>query len=84
MNSSEHTAQHYIVAMYRKLKVNHNDVLRRLLGVPGYTSARTLCVNKRPDNVDVLIRKQYYNLKLRIGASTLFAIWRDNIEVTRI
>ena len=51
--------------MYHKLKVSHNDILRRLLGVPRYTSARALFVNKRQDNVDVLIRKQCYNLKLR-------------------
>ena len=55
--------------MYRKLKVSHNDILRRLLGVPRYTSARTLFVNTRHDNVDVIIRKQCYNLKLRIEGS---------------
>ena len=48
--------------MYRKPKLSHNDILRRLLGVPRYTSARTLFVNKRQDNVDVLNRKQCYNL----------------------
>ena len=55
--------------MYRKLKVSHNDILRRLLGVPGYTNARTLFVNTRQDNVDVLIRKQSYSFKLRIEGS---------------
>ena len=54
--------------MYRKLKVSHNDILRRLLGAPMYTSARTLFVNKREDSVNVLIRKQGYNLKLRMKA----------------
>ena len=86
--------------MYRKLKVSHNDILRRLLGVPRYTSARTLFVNKSQDNVDVLLRKQCYKHKLRIGsfqnrvisifdscsfkASKLFAKRRDNIEVLKI
>ena len=55
----------YNLAMHRKLKISHNDILRRLLGVPRYTSARTLLVNKHQDNVNVLIWKQCYNLKLR-------------------
>ena len=52
--------------MYRKLRVKRNDILRRLLSVQRYTSARTLIVIKRQDNVDTLIRKQCYNLKLKI------------------
>ena len=59
----------YNLSMYCKLKVSHNDILRRLLGVPRYTSARALFVNKRQDNVDVVIRKQCYNLKRRIEVS---------------
>ena len=55
--------------MYRKLRLSQNDRLRRLLSVLRYTSARTLFVNKRQDNVNVLIRKQCYNLKLRIEGS---------------
>ena len=55
--------------MYRKLRVSQNDILRRLLGVPRYTSARILFVIKRQDNEYVLIRKQCFNLKLRIGGS---------------
>ena len=55
--------------MYCKLKASHNDILYRLLGVPRYNSARTLFVNKRQDIVDALIRKQCYNLKIRIEGS---------------
>ena len=55
----------YISAMFRKLRVSHNEILRRLLGVTRYISARTLFVNKRQVYVDVLIRKQCFNPKLR-------------------
>ena len=57
------------LAMYRKLRVSHNNIQRRLLGFQRFASARTLFVNKRHDNVDVLILKQCYNLKLRIEGS---------------
>ena len=40
----------------------------RLLGVPMYTSARTLFVNKPQDNGDFLIRKQCYTLNLGLKA----------------
>ena len=56
-------------AMYRKLRVSHNDILRRQLVVPRYSSARALFVNKLHDNVDVQTRKQCYNLKLSIEGS---------------
>ena len=55
--------------MYRNLRVSHNDILRRLLGVLRCTSARTLFINKRQGNVDVRNRKQCYNLRLRIEGS---------------
>ena len=48
--------------MYLKLKVSYKYILRRLLGVIG---ARTFFVKTRQANVDVMIRKQCYNLKLR-------------------
>ena len=54
--------------MYRKLKVNYNDILRTLLGVPRYTSARTLFVNTRQDNVDVLIRNNVITSNLGFKA----------------
>ena len=52
------------MAMCCKLKVSHNDVLRKPLGAPSNTSARTLFVNTRQENVDLLIQKQLYSFKL--------------------
>ena len=56
-------------ASYRKLKVCHNDILRRLHGVPRWSSATTLFVSLNLDNIDVLIRKQSYSLRKRIAES---------------
>ena len=42
--------------MFQKLKVSHNDILRSLLGVPRYTSARKLSVKTRQDKVYDIIR----------------------------
>ena len=55
--------------MYRKLKESHNEILRRLLDVLGYISARTMFVNKRQDNEDVRVPEQCYIIKLRISGS---------------
>ena len=70
MNSSEHMAQllccSYNLVMHRELKVIHNDIMRRLLGVAWYTSGRILFVNARQDKINVLIRKQCYSLKHRV------------------
>ena len=55
--------------MSRKLKVSHNDIQRKLLGVPSFNSAKILFVNTRQDNVDFLIQKRSYNPKLRIEGS---------------
>ena len=55
--------------MHRKLKETLNDILRRLIGVTSYTSAKNLFVNKRQDNVDVLNQKRCYNLKIRTEGS---------------
>ena len=59
----------YNLAMYRKLRVSLNDILRKLLSVQRYTGAGTLLVNTRQVNVKVLIRKQFYSLKLKIEGS---------------
>ena len=59
----------YNLIMYRKLKVSHNDILRRLMGVPRYYSARTMFVNSYQDNIDVLIRKQCNGFKNRLQCS---------------
>ena len=55
--------------MYRKLKVSRNDILRRLLGVPGCTSTKTVFVNTCQDDVDVLVWKQSYSFKRSIEGS---------------
>lgn len=59
----------YNLSMYQKLKVCHNDILRRLLGIPRWNSARTMFVNTRLDHLDVIIRKQCYNFKRRMELS---------------
>ena len=56
----------YRVVSWRKLKVCHNDILRRLFGVPRNHSASTLFVNNRIDNLDAIIRKNMYSLGNRI------------------
>ena len=56
----------YSTATIRKLKVCHNDILRRLMGIPRWSSARTLFVNERLNNIDVVLRKQSLSLKCRI------------------
>ena len=48
----------YNLAMCRKLRVSHNDILCRLLCVPRYNGARTLFFNIPQANVVVLIWKQ--------------------------
>ena len=59
----------YNLIMYRKLKVSHNDILRRSMDVPRYYSARTMFVNSHLDNIDVLIRKQCNGFKNRLQCS---------------
>ena len=59
----------YCVASWRKLKVAHNDILRKLLKVPRYHSASTLFVTKHVDNLDVLLRKNMYSLWERFSNS---------------
>ena len=55
--------------LYRKLNVSHNDILRRLMGVPRYYNARTMFANSYQDNIDVLIRKQGIGFKNRLQCS---------------
>ena len=42
----------YAAATLKKIKVCHNGILRRLKGVPRWSSARTLFVNERLDKLD--------------------------------
>ena len=54
------------VGTWRKLKVCHNDIFRQLLRVPRNHSATNLFVNKRTDNLDVIIRRCTFGLQRRL------------------
>ena len=56
----------YKVATLRKVRVCHNDILRRLMGFPRWSSATTLFVNLDLNNLEVVLRKQYYSLRKRL------------------
>ena len=67
-HSSEHTVLRCIVlwcsynlSTYRRLKVSRIDTLRGMFGTPRCSSARTMFAEMSQDNVDVLIREQWYN-----------------------
>ena len=60
----------YRAATWRKLKVCHNDIFRNLLGVPRFHSASALFVNKRTDNIDIIVRKTIFSLKNRMTLSS--------------
>ena len=53
----------------RKLKVCHNDILRRLLGVSRWSSATSLFVHECLDSFDVIMRKQSLNLRNQLAIS---------------
>ena len=44
----------------------HNDIFRQLLRVPRNHSATNLFVNKRTDNLDVIIRRCTFGLQRRL------------------
>ena len=56
----------YRVSTWSKLKVCHNDIFRSLLNVPRFHSASSLLVDKRVNNMDVIIRRNVLSLKTRI------------------
>ena len=56
----------FTVAGLRRLKVCHNDILRRLIGVPRWTSASATFARAGLDNIDVLLRKISFSLRTRI------------------
>ena len=60
----------YKVTSYSKVKVSHNDILRFLLQVPRYESASTLFVSHNVNNLDALLRTNYYSLMSRVNSST--------------
>ena len=60
----------YRVSTWRKLKVCHYDIFRALLNVPRFQSASSLFVNKRVNNMDVIIRKNVLSIKTRMETSS--------------
>ena len=56
----------FTMATYKKLKVCHNDILRRLLGVPRWASASATFVQAGLNNIDVILRKDSCSLRTRI------------------
>ena len=51
---------------YKKLRVCHKDILRRLLGVPRWASASSTFVQAGLDNVDVILGKDSCSLRTGI------------------
>ena len=64
----------YKVASYSKVKVSHNDVFRSLLQVPRYESASTLFVNHAVNNLDAVLRTNYYSLMIRVINSSNYIV----------
>ena len=59
----------YTLETLRRLRVSHNDVLRRLLGFPRWTSASSLFVAAGLNNLDVLMRKAVFSFRTRLATS---------------
>ena len=62
----------YNLETLRKLRVYHNDVLRRSLGFPMWSSASSLFVAAGLNNLNVLIRKAVYGFRTRLVACANF------------
>ena len=67
----------YKVTSYSKVKVAHNDVFRSLLQVPRYESASALFVTHSVNNLDAVLRTNYYSLMNRVNNS-------NNVIVTSL
>ena len=59
----------FSVASMKKLRVAYNDAFRIVLGLPRWTSARTLFVTLRVDYLDAVIRKSMYSILGRLRNS---------------
>ena len=53
-------------ATYNKLRVDYNNVYRRILGYSRRDSASNMSITNRIDNFDTLIRKNVYNFRSRV------------------
>ena len=59
----------FTVAAMRKLRVCHNDILRRMTDVPRWNSATAMFAREHLDNLDVLLRKMSYGFRARLQTS---------------
>ena len=57
------------VTAMRKLKIAHNNGLRRILNLPKYNSASEMFVNLNIPSFDEILRKFVYSFKSRIQDS---------------
>ena len=54
------------MASYARVKISHNDIFRSLLNVPRWASASRLFVEHHVNNLDSLIRNNYYSIMTRV------------------
>ncbi|KAG0710111.1 hypothetical protein GWK47_015027 [Chionoecetes opilio] len=58
------------VATLNRLKVCHNDILKRLLGLPRWCSSSLAFARNGVNNLDVIRRHSVYSLRSRVELST--------------
>ncbi|KAG0724027.1 hypothetical protein GWK47_041484 [Chionoecetes opilio] len=60
----------YKVATMNRLKVCHNDILKRLLGLPRWCSSSLAFARNGVNNLDVIRRHSVFSLRSRVELST--------------
>ncbi|KAG0703004.1 hypothetical protein GWK47_024954 [Chionoecetes opilio] len=60
----------YKVATLNRLKVCHNDILKRLLGLPRWCSSSLAFARNGVNNLDVIRRHSVFSLRSRVELST--------------
>ncbi|KAG0728566.1 hypothetical protein GWK47_032213 [Chionoecetes opilio] len=60
----------YKVATMNRLKGCHNDILKRLLGLPRWCSSSLAFARNGVDNLDVIRRHSVFSLRSRVELST--------------
>ena len=68
-----------------RLRVTYNDVFRRLMGVPRWTSARTLFVNKGVRSLDETLRYGSLGVFERVKDSPndlLRTLWNSDVRIS--
>ena len=71
----------YNAMSLKKLRVCHNDILRRLTGISRWSSATAMFASEHLDNLDVILRKLSCRFRSRIQDSDnciLKAIYESN------